>query len=331
MHNESERDPSHKNKEPEWKMCEDVYKSNLVIHTSSAIFQNVQLCNETEERMYDHHTTPLDVRSEQITSVQNQFVVVTNMKHEDGRGKHSKVQTPKLQGNQNSTNLNLRGKLLSNHDETSTAVSIDFANLCPDSTHSQVNSNAEILRDDNLCSTLHHSHSILIEPCNTLSAKKFHHVQLITCAEFFKRISSANYLSYTMLDKHVEIDQMFDNVSMMTSFRSLNNVHSCKFTFNLIIEQVFDKFFVCSICITCDNLSEFKTNMSNAKHCEPYFSGLEVTKLFSVCCFEKQILFPCSYSSSKDINNMQSNGIFGLKSLCPHQRQMSLQGMFLIF
>jgi hypothetical protein len=207
----------------------------------------------------------------------------------------------------------LRGKLLSNHDETSTTISIELANLCPDSIYSQVNSNAEILRVDNLCSTLHNSCYILIEPCDTLYAHKFHHVQLITCVDFFKRIFPANCLSYTMLDKHVEIDQMLDNISMITSLRSLNNAHSCKFTFNLIVEQVFDKFFVCSMCITCDKLFEFKTNMSNAKHCEPYFPDFEADKLFNACCFEKQILFPCSYSSSKDMSDMQSNGIFGPK------------------
>jgi hypothetical protein len=45
-------------------------------------------------------------------------------------------------------------------------------------------------------------------------------------------------LSYTIFDKLVEIDQILDNVSMITSMRSFNNVHSCKFTFNLIIDHV---------------------------------------------------------------------------------------------
>jgi hypothetical protein len=68
------------------------------------------------------------------------------------------------------------------------------------------------------------------------------------------------------------------------------------------------------MCITCDKLSEFKTNMSNAKYSEPYFPMLEVNKFVSTCCSEQHILFHCSYSSSKVINNMQSNGIFGPKN-----------------
>jgi hypothetical protein len=53
-------------------------------------------------------------------------------------------------------------------------------------------------------------------------------------------------------DKPIEIDQMLDNVSMITSMRSLNNVHSCKFTFNLSVAHVVGKLFVCATCITCD-------------------------------------------------------------------------------
>jgi hypothetical protein len=58
---------------------------------------------------------------------------------------------------------------------------------------------------------------------------------------------------------------------MITSMRSFNNVHSCKFTFNLIVEYIVDKFFVCAMSITCDKLSEFKLNMVNDKHCVTYF------------------------------------------------------------
>jgi hypothetical protein len=141
---------------------------------------------------------------------------------------NSEVQALELKGNQNNTDLNLQGKLLSNHDETSAAFSIEFSNCCPDSIHSQVNSNAEILRVDNLCSTFHNSCSVLIEPCDTLYANKFHHVQLITCAKFFKRIYPTNCLSYTIFDQPVEINEMLDNVSMITSTRPLNYVHSFK-------------------------------------------------------------------------------------------------------
>jgi hypothetical protein len=80
-------------------------------------------------------------------------------------------------------------------------------------------------------------------------------------------------LSYTIFDKLVEIDQILDNVSMITFMRSFNNVHSYKFTFNLIIEYVVDKFFVSSMCITCDKLVKFKLNMSDNNHCVPYLSS----------------------------------------------------------
>jgi hypothetical protein len=112
-------------------------------------------------------------------------------------------------------------------------------------------------------------------------------------------MSPINYLSYTIFDKLVEIDQMLDNMSMITSMRSFKNVHSCKFTFNLIVEHVVDKFFVSSVFIICDKLAEFKLNMSDDNHCVPYFSDHKVNNLFNACDIERKILFPCSYRSSK--------------------------------
>jgi hypothetical protein len=88
--------------------------------------------------------------------------------------------------------------------------------------------------------------------------------------------------------------------------RSFNNVHSCKFAFNLIIEHVVDKFFVSSMCITCDKLAEFKLNMSDDNHCVPYFSGDKVNKLFNTCAIERKILFSCSYYSPKERNHVQT-------------------------
>jgi hypothetical protein len=74
-----------------------------------------------------HHTTPLVERGENIVVVQNQFVVSINMKHEDEGGKNSEgqpivyIQTSKLKGNENNSDLNLQGTLLSNYDKTSAA------------------------------------------------------------------------------------------------------------------------------------------------------------------------------------------------------------------
>jgi hypothetical protein len=56
--------------------------------------------------MIAHHTTPLDVRCERFATPQNQFVVATNMKHDNEGGKNSEVQTQKLKGNQNNTDMN---------------------------------------------------------------------------------------------------------------------------------------------------------------------------------------------------------------------------------
>jgi hypothetical protein len=91
-----------------------------------------------------------------------------------------------------------------------------------------------------------------------------------------------------MFDKHVEINEMLENVSVLTSMRSLNNVHSCKFTFNLIVEHVVDKLFVYEMCITCDKLAKFKLKILNDKHCVPYFSDIEVNKFINTCDFEKK-------------------------------------------
>jgi hypothetical protein len=75
------------------------------------------------------------------------------MKHEDEGGKNSEVQTilyiqpSKLKSNENNSDLNLQGTLLSNHDKTTAANLIDLTQMFHfDSTHLKVNSCAEILR-----------------------------------------------------------------------------------------------------------------------------------------------------------------------------------------
>ena len=83
---------------------------------------------------------------------------------------------------------------------------------------------------------------------------------------------------------------MLENVSMIMSTTSLNNAHSCKFTFNLTVEYVVDKLFVCAMCIICDKLVDFKLNMPNNKSCEPYFSEVEMNKLFNA--YYSEPLFP---------------------------------------
>jgi hypothetical protein len=158
------------------------------------------------------------------------------------------------------------------------------------------------LQVDNICSSLHNSYSIL-KPCN--NSNKLHYVQFITHDELFGKISPVNYLSYTIFDKLVEIDQMLDNVSMITSMRSFKNVHNCKLTFSLIIKHVVDKFFISAMCIKCDKLAEFELNMSDDNHCVTNFYRHKVNKLFNACDIERKILFSCSYYSSKERDHVQ--------------------------
>jgi hypothetical protein len=213
--------------------------------------------------------------------------------------KCSPLYISKLKSNENNSDLNLQGTLLSNHDKTSAANLIDLTQRFHfDSTRLKVNSYAKILQVDKVYSSLHNSYSIL-KPCNNLNANKLHYVQFFTHAELFAKISPINYLSYTILD----------NVSMVTSMRSFNNVHSCKFTFNLIVENVVDKFFVSSMCITCDNLAEFKLNMSYDNHCVLYIFVHRVNKLFNACDIERKILFSCLYGLLKERDHVKSRTI----------------------
>jgi hypothetical protein len=64
-------------------------------------------------------------------------------------------------------------------------------------------------------------------------ANKFHHVQQITHTELFNEVSQDKCLSYIMLDKHVELDQMPGKVYEITSVKCLSSAYSCKSTFNL--------------------------------------------------------------------------------------------------
>ena len=132
-------------------------------------------------------------------------------------------------------------------------------------------------------------------------------MKLITHAEFFNTISPAECVFYVKLDECVDINKMNESVLNISSMKSLNNAHSCKFTFNLIVEHVVDKLLVCAMCITCDNLVDFKLNMLNNNFCEPYFSDVEMNKLFNACCSEPLFLVP--YFSLKEGDHAESSAI----------------------
>jgi len=143
IHNESERYTPHEKRELYCKMCEDVYESNPLIPTSSIVYEIVQICKDTEKEMFARHTTPLDQRSEKIADVQNQFVATTNMKLKEDGGKNSEVQSnvqsPKLKGNENNSDLNFQEHMVNNYDETSSIISTEFTrNRCADSIQSQI-------------------------------------------------------------------------------------------------------------------------------------------------------------------------------------------------
>jgi hypothetical protein len=124
----------------------------------------------------------------------------------------------------------------------------DIHKFCAYLVHSHVETSAKFLQNNAHYSSMHNSCRGLNDHYDALHANNFHHVQLTTHAELFANISPIECLCYTMLDKHVEIDQMLEKNSMLTSMGSLNNVHSCKFTFNFIVEYVIDKLFVGVIC-----------------------------------------------------------------------------------
>jgi hypothetical protein len=105
---------------------------------------------------------------------------------------------------------------------------------------------------------------------------------LISGAEVFDKLSPTNWLFYTMLDTPIYLNKMLENISVITSPRSLNTVHSCKFTFIFIGNHVVNKFYVHAICITDDKLADLKSNMLGDNSCDLYFPN-EMNQLFSAC------------------------------------------------
>lgn len=123
IHSESERYTPHTKREQSCKTSEDDF-SNTLNPTSSVVFQSVQVCKEVDKEMFARHTIPLDEESGKIASAQNQFAAATSTNHEDGGGKSLEepsivyTQSSKLKGNKNFVDLNLQGKMISNHDNT---------------------------------------------------------------------------------------------------------------------------------------------------------------------------------------------------------------------
>lgn len=186
---------------------------------------------------------------------------------------------------------------MSTFDDIYAAILIEHSkNLCAELTEPHVHRSAEFDLDDNLYT--------LTDTCNILYADKHHHVQLITSAEFFAKISGTNCLFGTMLDMPIDVNKMLENIFVITSSRSLNTAHSCKFTFIFIGEHVLNSFYVHAICITNDKLADLKLNMLCDNSCDTYFPNDEMNQLFSAYYSEPSMLFPCSYIPSNVRNHV---------------------------
>jgi hypothetical protein len=59
-----------------------------------------------------------------------------------------------------------------------------------------------------------------------------------------------------MLNMPINIDKILEKICMITSLRSLNAAHSCKFTFVLIGEHVVDTFHVHAISVIYDKFAD---------------------------------------------------------------------------
>jgi hypothetical protein len=61
-----------------------------------------------------------------------------------------------------------------------------------------------------------------------------------------------------MLNMPINIDKMFEKISVITYLSSLNTAHIYKFTFVLVGEHVVDTFYVHVICVTYDKLVDLE-------------------------------------------------------------------------
>jgi hypothetical protein len=196
---------------------------------------------------------------------------------------------------------------MNTHDNIISAIEHN-PNLCANLIEQHVDKfDHKICDNNNICA--------FIDPCNILYANKNHQFQLISGGEFFAKISPTNCLFYTMLDTPIEVNKMLENISMITSSRSLNTVHSCKFTFIFIGEHVVNKFYVHAICITDDTHADLKSNMLGDNSCDLYFSN-EMTQSFSACNSEPSMSFPC-------LSNPPNENTHGQRSaICAHAEHL---------
>jgi hypothetical protein len=171
----------------------------------------------------------------------------------------------------------------------------------------------KFMKADNHYSIIFDHCYTLIDIYDTLHVNNVEHVKFISHAEFFIKTSPAECMFYVKLDEFVDINIILKSVLDISSMRSFNSAYSCKFIFNFIGHHAVNKFYACALCITCDKFAELKLNRISNTSCEPYFSLFEMKRLFSACYSEQSKLFPCSYSSLKERNHVQTCSIHSSK------------------
>lgn len=76
-----------------------------------------------------------------------------------------------------------------------------------------------------------------------------------------------------MLNMPINIEQMLEKISNITSLGSLNTIHSFQFTFVLIGEHVVDTFQVHAICVTYNKFADLDSKMLRDKQSEKSFNA----------------------------------------------------------
>jgi len=126
------------------------------------------------------------------------------------------VESLDLKYMKNKSNLNVQ-HILSTCDITVSTIKHN-RNICADLTGTHVDTSVDFLFDESLCA--------LNDPCNTSYNNKQHLIQSVTCVDLFTRISPLECLCYTMLNMPINIEQMLEKISNITSLSSLNTTHS---------------------------------------------------------------------------------------------------------
>jgi hypothetical protein len=317
--------------------CEEIFISNMTI-SSSLFSHEIQVAEENDVVNYDkppifdeedqemdsesdtrHDILMLPHHEDSYTCPEPLLYLATPAEMDNG-GNNSEmpnmVQTQSLEltGITNGPGMNFNDKHSAQFDDICAIILVDHSKkIVAELIEPHADTNVEIDLDTTICT--------LIDPCNTLHTNKCHSVQLITSAELFEKGSPANCLFYTKFDMLIHVNKMLENISMVTSSSSLNNAHSCKFTFILIGEHVINNFYVHSICITNDMIADWCHHS-----CDMYFSDDVMNQLLSACYLEPSISSPCSYIPLEETSAMQKCAICALEKHLSTSMSIAFEG-----